>query len=98
MRNSLILKLMGAFALVILIGSLVTALLTSQATRSAFNLYTTRSGQVWAWRRIWRIIMLKHIHGRGSARSCNLTLARKSPRAGWAWARDTVKGWGRAAG
>ena len=48
MRNSLMLKLMGAFVLVILIGSLVTALLTSQATRSAFTLYTTRSGQVWA--------------------------------------------------
>jgi signal transduction histidine kinase len=50
MRNSLIVKLMGAFILVILIGSIVTAILTSQATQSAFNLYTTRSGQVWAQR------------------------------------------------
>jgi len=50
MRNSLILKLMGAFLLVIVIGALVMALLTSQATQNAFNLYTTRSGQVWAQR------------------------------------------------
>lgn len=50
MRNSLIFKLMGAFLLVIAIGSLVIAVLTSLATQSAFNLYTTRSGQVWAQR------------------------------------------------
>ena len=50
MRNSLLLKLMGAFVLVIAIGSLVIAVLTYQATRSAFTLYTTRSGQVWAQR------------------------------------------------
>jgi two-component system, OmpR family, sensor histidine kinase BaeS len=50
MRNSLIFKLMGAFLLVIAIGSAVIAILTSQATRNAFNLYTTRSGQVWAQR------------------------------------------------
>ena len=50
MRNSLIFKLMGAFLLVIAIGSLVIAVLTSQATRNAFNLYTTRSDQVWAQR------------------------------------------------
>jgi signal transduction histidine kinase len=48
MRNSLIFKLMGAFLLVIAIGSIVIAILTSQATQSAFNLYTTRSGQAWA--------------------------------------------------
>jgi two-component system OmpR family sensor kinase/two-component system sensor histidine kinase BaeS len=50
MRNSLIFKLMGAFLLVILAGALVIAALTSNATRSAFNLYTTRSGQIWAQR------------------------------------------------
>jgi signal transduction histidine kinase len=50
MRNSLIFKLMGAFLLVIAIGALVISILTSQATRNAFNLYTTRSGQVWAQR------------------------------------------------
>ena len=50
MRNSLIFKLMGAFLLVIAIGALVISVLTSQATRNAFNLYTTRSGQVWAQR------------------------------------------------
>jgi signal transduction histidine kinase len=50
MRNSLIIKLMGAFMLVIAIGALVIFILTSQATRNAFNLYTTRSGQVWAQR------------------------------------------------
>ena len=48
MRNSLIFKLMGAFLLVIAIGAVVISLLTSQATQSAFNLYTTRSGQAWA--------------------------------------------------
>jgi signal transduction histidine kinase len=50
MRNSLIFKLMGAFLLVIAIGALVITILVSQATQSAFNLYTTRSGQVWAQR------------------------------------------------
>ena len=50
MRNSLIFKLMGAFLLVIAIGALVISVLTSLATRNAFNLYTTRSGQVWAQR------------------------------------------------
>jgi len=50
MRFSLIYKLMGAFLLVIAIGALVISILTSQATRNAFNLYTTRSGLVWAQR------------------------------------------------
>jgi signal transduction histidine kinase len=50
MRNSLIFKLMGAFLLVIAIGALVISVLTSLATRNAFDLYTTRSGQVWAQR------------------------------------------------
>jgi len=50
MRNSLIIKLMVAFLLVIAIGALVMTVLTSQATQNAFNLYTTRSGQNWAQR------------------------------------------------
>lgn len=48
MRNSLIFKLMGAFLLVIAIGAVVISWLTSQATKNAFTLYTTRSGQAWA--------------------------------------------------
>jgi len=50
MRNSLLLKLLGAFALVIAINALAISLLTSTATRSAFELYTTRSGQIWGER------------------------------------------------
>jgi signal transduction histidine kinase len=50
MRNSLIFKLLGAFLLVIAIGALVISILTTQATQSAFSLYTTRSGQAWAQR------------------------------------------------
>jgi signal transduction histidine kinase len=49
-KNSLLFKLIGAFLLIILLGGLVTFLLTSRATLSAFNLYTTRSGQIWAQR------------------------------------------------
>ncbi len=48
MRNSLIFKLMGAFLLVIAIGALVISISTALSTRSAFTLYTTRSGQAWA--------------------------------------------------
>lgn len=50
MRNSLIFKLLGAFLLVIAIGALVISILTSQATRNAFDLYTTRNSQIWAQR------------------------------------------------
>ena len=50
MRNSLLFKLMGAFLLVIIVGSLVISILTSQATKQAFTLYSTRSGQIWAER------------------------------------------------
>lgn len=50
MRNSLIFKLTGAFLLVIAIGALMVSVLTSQATRDAFSVYTTRSSQVWAAR------------------------------------------------
>jgi hypothetical protein len=50
MRFSLFFKLLGAFLLVVIIGSLTIAMLSSQATQNAFQLYTTRSGQVWAAR------------------------------------------------
>jgi two-component system OmpR family sensor kinase len=50
MRNSLLFKLLGAFILVISIGSLIIFFLVSRATQKAFSLYTTRSGQVWAQR------------------------------------------------
>jgi signal transduction histidine kinase len=50
MRNSLLLRLMGAFLATIVLGALVMAWLTSRATQDAFALYTTRSGQVWAQR------------------------------------------------
>jgi methyl-accepting chemotaxis protein len=48
MRNSLILKLMGAFLLVIVISALVIYYLTTQATQNAFRLYTTQNSQLWA--------------------------------------------------
>ncbi|MGA9398342.1 MAG: hypothetical protein WBV22_08805, partial [Anaerolineaceae bacterium] len=48
MRNSLLLKLLGAFLLVIIIGGLVVGISIWQATSSAFSLYTTRVGQAWA--------------------------------------------------
>lgn len=50
MKKSWLFKLLGAFLLIIAIGGLVTSLLTSRATLSAFDLYTTRSGQIWAER------------------------------------------------
>ena len=50
MKNSWLYKLIGAFLLIIAVGGLVTSLLISRATLSAFNLYTTRSGQIWAQR------------------------------------------------
>ncbi len=42
LRNSLLLKLLGAFLLVIVIGGLVVGISTWQATRSAFSTYTNR--------------------------------------------------------
>jgi signal transduction histidine kinase len=48
MPKSLLYKLLGAFLLVTLIGSIVIMTLTSVATRNAFSIYTTRNGQVWA--------------------------------------------------
>ncbi|MBA4384351.1 MAG: hypothetical protein C0410_06420 [Anaerolinea sp.] len=50
MKNSWLFKLIGAFLAIIAIGGLVTSILTSRATLRAFNLYTTRSGQIWARR------------------------------------------------
>lgn len=50
LQSSLLIKLTGAFLLVILIGALVIYFLTSQATQSAFRVYTTQSGQAWAAR------------------------------------------------
>lgn len=47
-RNSLWLRLMGAFILVILLGSIVDAFLTNRATRSQFNRYVTQNGQAFA--------------------------------------------------
>lgn len=48
--RSLGLKLMGAFALVIVIGGVVDALLVNQATSGQFRQYVTQSGQAWAQR------------------------------------------------
>jgi two-component system, OmpR family, sensor kinase len=48
MRKGLLLKLIGAFLFVIAVGAIVIWALVSQETSSAFNLYTTRSGQAWA--------------------------------------------------
>jgi signal transduction histidine kinase len=48
MRNSLLLKLLGAFLLVIVIGGLVIGISVWQGTRSAFSLYNTRVSQTWA--------------------------------------------------
>ncbi len=48
MRNSLSIKLVGAFLLVIAVGAMVISILISYATQNAFNLYTNRSGQLWA--------------------------------------------------
>ncbi len=48
MRNSLFVKLMGGFIIVIVIGALVFSFFTSRATLNAFNLYTSRNGQALA--------------------------------------------------
>jgi signal transduction histidine kinase len=47
MRNSLFFKLLGAFLLVIIVGSLIISLLVSRATGRAFNIYATRNGLIW---------------------------------------------------
>lgn len=46
--RSLWFKLMGAFALVILIGVVTDAFLVSRITSAQFNRYVTQSGQLWA--------------------------------------------------
>ncbi len=48
MRSSLLLKLMGAFLLVIVMGALVILWMSNRATQSAFTLYISRSGLAWA--------------------------------------------------
>ena len=48
--HSLWLKLVGAFALVILIGGVVDSVLVSQMTSGQFDRYVTESGQAWAQR------------------------------------------------
>ena len=50
MKNSWLFKLLGAFLVIIIVGGSVIAVLISRATQSAFNTYTTRSGQAWAQR------------------------------------------------
>lgn len=50
MRSRLLLKLMGAFFLVIVIGALVIYVLTIQATLNAFRVYTTQNSQLQAQR------------------------------------------------
>ncbi len=50
MRNSLLFKLLGAFLLVTLLGSLLIFAMVSWSTQSAFNIYSTRNGQAWAVR------------------------------------------------
>ena len=48
MRSGLLVKLLGTFVLVILIGAGLTYWMTSRATQDAFSVYSTRSSQVWA--------------------------------------------------
>lgn len=50
MPSRLYLKLVAAFLGVLLLGAVLTVVLTRRATRLAFNTYTTRSAQVWAQR------------------------------------------------
>jgi signal transduction histidine kinase len=50
MRNSLFFKLIGAFLLVTVIGTLVITVLVSRSTGEAFTLYTNRRGEIWAER------------------------------------------------
>lgn len=48
--RSLFFKLLGAFALVIVVGAAVVSFLANQATAGEFRLYTSRSGELWAER------------------------------------------------
>jgi signal transduction histidine kinase len=47
-RSSLLIKLLGAFLLVVAVGAGILAWSLSRATENAFTVYTTRSGQAWA--------------------------------------------------
>ena len=48
MQQSLFFKLLGAFALVIVVGAVVATFLAHQAAVGEFRTYTDRSGQLWA--------------------------------------------------
>lgn len=48
MRRSLFFKLLGAFALVIIVLAVVATVLANQAAANAFQMYTNRNGQVLA--------------------------------------------------
>lgn len=48
MKNSWLFKLIISFLIIILIGGSITAVITSRATLTAFTLYTTRNGKIWA--------------------------------------------------
>ena len=50
MKSSLFFKLIGTFFLVIVLGAVITSLLTTLAARDQFRVFTTRSGQAWAER------------------------------------------------
>jgi two-component system OmpR family sensor kinase len=48
MRRSLFFKLLGAFALVILVLAVIVSVLVNRATARQFRLYADRNGQLWA--------------------------------------------------
>ena len=50
MKNSWLFKLLAAFLLVIAVVGVITSLMTSRATFDAFDLYTSRNGEIWAVR------------------------------------------------
>ena len=50
MLRSLFFKLVGAFALIILVLAVVATLLANRATTGQFRLYSDRNGQLWAQR------------------------------------------------
>ena len=64
MARSLWVKLMGAFALVILVGTGLVVVLVSQATQGQFELYVTQSGRQWA---LWLAPTLADFYARSGA-------------------------------
>lgn len=48
MRNNLIVKLMGAFLILITVSSLIISVATSLATKNAFRQYSTNNRQIWS--------------------------------------------------